>query len=106
MAKRSRDFTTGSPAKQLLIFALPLIASMILQNLYNTADAVIVGRFVGQTALAAVGAAGSLTRVILMFVSGTTQGMAIIVSQFYGAKDETSLKKTIATTLYIMVGLS
>jgi len=64
MAKRSRDFTTGSPAKQLLIFALPLIASMILQNLYNTADAVIVGRFVGQTALAAVGAAGSLTRVI------------------------------------------
>ena len=104
--KKSRDFTSGSPGKQLLVFALPLIASMVLQNLYNAADSVIVGRYVGETALAAVGTTAHVSSLILMLISGATLGMSVIVSQFYGAKDIAGVKKTVATSVYIIVILS
>ena len=106
MAKQKRDFTLGNPGNQLLVFAFPLIISMVLQNLYNTADVVIVGRFVGESALAAVGTSSTLMRVMLMLVTGATQGMSVIISQFYGANDEESVKKTITTSFFLIIGIS
>ncbi|MDE7009303.1 MAG: polysaccharide biosynthesis C-terminal domain-containing protein, partial [Lachnospiraceae bacterium] len=106
MNRKGRDFTIGDPGKQLLLFAWPLVLSMLLQNLYNMADTLIVGRYLGDTAMGAVGTCGSITNVVLMLIGGCTQGMAVVLSQFVGAKDEVNVKKTIATGLYIIVGLS
>lgn len=102
----ANDFTTGNPTKQLTKFAMPLVVSMILQNLYTVADMVIVGRFVGDDALAAVGTTGSLSMLVLMLMQGATLGMSVVISQFYGAKDNTMVKKTIVTSFYIITALA
>ncbi len=102
----ARDFTTGNPTKQLTIFAMPLVASMILQNLYNIVDMVVVGKFVGDDALAAVGTTGSLAMLVLMLMQGATMGMSVVISQFYGANDVTMVKKAVATSFYLIVALA
>ena len=106
MARKIQDFTVGKPGKKLLLFSVPLIITMVLQNLYNMADSVIVGRFVNENALAAVGTSGSVTLVVLMLISGATQGASVIMAQFIGAKDEMRVKKTIMNACYIIIGLS
>ncbi|MDE6183988.1 MAG: oligosaccharide flippase family protein, partial [Lachnospiraceae bacterium] len=106
MNRKGRDFTVGDPGRQLLIFAWPLVLSMLLQNLYNMADTLIVGRYLGDTAMGAVGTCGSVTNVVLMLIGGCTQGMAVVLSQYIGAKDETKVKKTITTGLYMIVGMA
>lgn len=68
--KYRMDFTTGNTTKKLLLFSLPMIASMILQNLYNTADAVVVGQYVGEGALAAVGSTNGASMLVLMLIAG------------------------------------
>lgn len=102
----TKDFTTGNPTKLLTMFAMPLVISMILQNLYTVADMVIVGRFVGDDALAAVGTTGSLSMLVLMLIQGATLGMSVVVSQFYGAKDKTMVKKAVMTSFYIITILA
>ncbi len=102
----ARDFTTGNPTKQLTMFAMPLVVSMVLQNLYNVADMIVVGRFVGDDALAAVGTTGSLSMLILMLIQGATMGMSVVMSQFYGAKDETRVKKIVVTSFYLITVLA
>lgn len=106
MAKATRDFTQGHPGKQLLLFSWPLILAMVLQNLYNMADTLIVGRFLGDTAMGAVGTAGTVTNVVLMLVGGATQGASVVISQYIGAKDEGNVKKALMTAVYIIVGLA
>lgn len=107
MDKKNRyDFTVGPPLGKLIGFALPFVAVMILQNLYHTADAMVVGRFLGEDALAAVGASGQVSSLVLMLISGATTGMSVVVSQYFGAKDLVRLRKTIMTSLYMIVGLS
>lgn len=106
MARATRDFTQGHPGKQLLLFSWPLILAMVLQNLYNMADTLIVGRFLGDTAMGAVGTAGTVTNVVLMLVGGATQGAAVVISQYIGAKDEGNVKKALMTAVYIIVGLA
>lgn len=106
MNRKGRDFTVGDPGRQLLIFAWPLVLSMLLQNLYNMADTLIVGRYLGDTAMGAVGTCGSVTNVVLMLIGGCTQGMAVVLSQYIGAKDEIRVRKTITTGLYIIVGMA
>lgn len=106
MAGKTIDFTTGHPARQLLLFSWPLILAMVLQNFYNMADTLVVGRFVGDTAMGAVGTAGTVTNVMLMLVSGATQGTSVVISQFVGAKDELNVKKTLMTATYIIVALA
>lgn len=103
---RSADFTTGEPVKKLILFSLPLIAIMIIQALYNTADSIIVGRLVGEDALAAVSTSGTVTQLILMLMMGAAQGVGVILSQYYGAKDEIMVKKVVATGTYIVMVLS
>ncbi len=106
MNKKSADFTTGEPLKKLILFSLPLIAIMVLQALYNTADSIIVGRLVGEDALAAVSTPGTLTTFLLMVVQGASLGLTVMLSQFLGAKDETMVKKIVATGSYVVMGLS
>jgi len=85
---------------------MPIVVSMILQNLYNVADMVIVGRYVGDDALAAVGSTGSLSMLVIMLMQGATMGMSVVISQFYGARDEIMVKKTVVTSFYLIVAVA
>ena len=102
----ANDFTSGNVTRQLTKFAMPLVISMVLQNLYHVSDMIIVGRFVGEDALAAVGTTGSLSMLVLMLMQGATMGMSVIISQFFGAKDEKMVKKAVSTSFYIIVALA
>jgi putative MATE family efflux protein len=95
--------TVGSPVKHILLFALPALIGNIFQQVYNLADSVIVGRFVGADALAAVGATGSITFLFFALCNGIGSGGGIIVSQFYGAHDDDQVKKSIVNTGIIML---
>ena len=106
MAGKTRDFTQGNPGKELILFSWPLILAMVLQNLYNMADTLIVGRFLGDTAMGAVGTAGTVTNVVLMLAGGATQGASVVISQYIGAKDEGNVKKALMTAVYIIAGLA
>lgn len=95
----TKDMTTGSPAKMIILFSLPIFIGNIFQQFYSMADAVIVGRFVGVEALAAVGNTGSLNFLINGFIIGITSGFSISISQKFGAKDEAGLRKSVYSAL-------
>ena len=97
------DMTTGSPAKHILKFALPLLIGNLFQQLYNMVDSIVVGNFVGKNALAAVGACGSMNFLFFSLSSGLAIGIGIIVSQYFGAKDEKNVRSTIANSFYVLV---
>lgn len=97
------DMTTGSPARHILTFALPLLLGNLFQQLYNMVDSVVVGNYVGKNALAAVGTCGSMSFLFFSLSSGLAIGIGIIVSQFYGAKDEQQVRNTIANSIYVLV---
>lgn len=103
MKTNVRDMTTGSPVKHILIFALPTLIGNIFQQVYNLADSMIVGRFVGANAFAAIGATASITFLFFALCNGLGNGGGIIVSQFYGAHDESNVKKSIIHTGLIML---
>ena len=84
--KKSRLMTEGSIWKSILLFSVPLILGNMLQQLYNTADSIIVGNFVGSNALAAVGSSGSPIFLLIGFSQGIAVGAGVVVSQFLGAK--------------------
>lgn len=100
------DLTTGNPTKQMLKFALPVCFGNIFQLFYSLADTRIVGSTLGETSLAAVGATTSISTLLIGFLSGMTNGFAIIVAQQFGRKDEKKIRKTIAGTLLLGVILS
>lgn len=83
----ANDMTKGNPIKLILLFAIPLFIGNIFQQIYNMADTFIVGRTVGVEALAAGGSTGSIMFLILGFAHGLTSGLAIPLSQKYGAKE-------------------
>ncbi len=97
------DMTKGNPTALLLKFSLPMVIGNIFQQFYNMVDAVIVGQFVGANALASVGATGSITFLFFSLVLGLSSGIGIIVSQYYGAKENDKVQKTIATALYVII---
>ena len=97
------DMTTGSPAKHILKFALPLLIGNLFQQLYNMVDSIVVGNFVGKNALAAVGACGSTNFLFFSLSSGLAIGIGIIVSQYFGAKDEKNVRSTIANSFYVLM---
>lgn len=103
---RTKDMTKGSPVKQMTLFALPLIAGNIGQQLYMVADSVIVGRGVGSEALAAVGATDWTYWLILWVVQALTQGFAARVSQHIGAGDEKRVRSSIAMSVILCAALS
>ena len=92
------EITEGIIWKQLLIFFFPIVIGTLFQQLYNTVDAVIVGRFVGKAALASVGgSAAVLTYQVVMFFTSLANGAAVIISQFYGAKNSERLHTALHT---------
>ncbi len=103
MKTNVRDMTSGSPVKHILIFALPTLIGNIFQQVYNLADSMIVGRFVGANAFAAIGATASITFLFFALCNGLGNGGGIVVSQYYGAHDESNVKKCIINTGFIML---
>ena len=95
----ARDMTEGSPTKRLMEFAIPMLLGNVAQQLYNTADSVIVGHYVGDNALAAVGSASPILNLLLALFVGIATGAGIVVSQSFGAKDRNRLTISIGTCL-------
>lgn len=96
--KIQNQITEGVIWKQLLLFFFPILIGTIFQQLYNTVDAVIVGRYVGKQALASVGgSAAVLTNLVIGFFTGLSAGASVVISQFYGAKNTTALNKGLHT---------
>ncbi len=101
------DMTTGSPMKIILNFTLPIFIGNVFQQFYNMADAVIVGKFVGNKALAAVGSTGTIMFLIYGFVVGMTAGFTVLTAQKFGAGDMPAMRRTVvgASFLSLVVGL-
>ena len=93
--------TEGNIFKQIVKFSIPLILGNLFQQLYNTVDSIIVGNYIGSDALAAVGSTGSLINLLLAFCVGASAGAGIVISQFYGAKDENGMDVAVHTTVAI-----
>ena len=93
------DMTVGTPWKSIVMFSIPMLIGNIAQQLYNTVDSIVVGRYVGDNALAAVGSAGPLFNMLLVLFIGISAGVGIMVSQYFGARDRESLSRTIGTSI-------
>lgn len=101
------DMTTGNPTKIILNFTLPIFIGNVFQQFYNMADAVIVGKFVGTKALAAVGSTGTIMFLIYGFVVGMTAGFTVLTAQKFGAGDLPAMRRTVAgaSFLSLIIGL-
>ena len=95
----AKDMTLGRPWKRILEFSVPMLLGNIAQQLYNTADSVIVGHYVGDNALAAVGSASPILNLLLALFVGISTGAGIVVSQSFGAKDRVGLTKAIGNCI-------
>lgn len=102
----SNDMLHGSPGKSLLVFALPMIIGNLFQQFYTIIDSVIVGRFVGEEALAAVGASYALTNVFISIAIGGGMGAAVLTSQYFGARNYSRMKTSIYTALFTFLAIS
>lgn len=108
------DMTEGAPWKKIVLFAVPMLVGNIAQQLYNTVDSVVVGNYVGDNALAAVGSAGPILNLLIVLFVGISVGAGIMVSQYLGAKEREKLSVTIGNcitltgiaTLFVMVAAS
>ena len=97
------DMCNGPLLGKILLFTLPLVLSGILQLLFNAADVVVVGRFAGNEALAAVGSTGSLTNLLVNLFIGLSVGVNVLVARYYGAKQEKEVSETVHTAMIISV---
>ncbi len=95
----NRDLTVGKPEAVLWRFCIPLFGSIIFQQLYNIADSLVAGKFIGEEALAAVGNSYEITLIFIAFAFGCNLGCSVIVSQLFGAKDFYNMKTAVYTTL-------
>ncbi|MCC0643418.1 MATE family efflux transporter [Clostridioides sp. ZZV14-6150] len=97
-----KDLTTGHEGKSIFFFAMPMLIGSLFQQLYNTADSIIVGRFIGKEAMAAVSGANPIMFLLVAMLMGVSLGFSILISQFYGSGDLKKVKATIDTT-YILL---
>ena len=95
----AHDMTQGAPWKRILEFAVPMLIGNLAQQLYNTADSIIVGRYVGDNALAAVGSASPILNLLLALFVGVSTGVGILVAQRFGAKDREQLSVVIGNCI-------
>ena len=108
------DMTEGSPWQKIVLFTVPMLAGNIAQQLYNTVDSVVVGNYVGDNALAAVGSAGPILNLLIVLFVGISVGAGIMVSQYFGARNREELSTTIGNcitltgiaTVFVMVAAS
>ena len=101
-----KDFTGGNIAKQIVVFAIPMLIGSLFQQMYGIADAVMVGRFLGGGALAAVGVSMSSFHFLTAVLIGLTTGASVVISQFYGAKQHERLERTVTTSIIFLAGFS
>lgn len=94
----NKDLTVGNPETVLWKFCIPLFGSIIFQQLYNIADSLIAGKYIGENALAAVGNSYEITLIFIAFAFGCNMGCSVIVSRLYGAKDYKQMKTAVYTT--------
>ncbi len=94
-----KDLTQGKPYRQILSFAMPILLSQVFQQLYNTADTLIVGQTLGTDALAAVSSSGTLIFLLISFFNGTAMGAGIVISRYFGAKDPDRVSRAIHTNI-------
>lgn len=99
------DFTQGKVGRSLLMFSLPLLLSNLLQQLYSVVDSVLLGRLVGAHALAAVGAATPVIMLLLSVVGGFSAGAALVVAQYFGARQTQNIRLCVSTTLLLQMGI-
>lgn len=104
--RMTRDMTNGSPFRLILSFSLPVLVGNIFQQLYNMVDAIVVGRFISTDALAAVGSTGAIAFLVLGFVMGLTSGFSVVIAQRFGAADEDGLRRAVAMSVYISLGMT
>ena len=97
---------TDAPLKALTVFAMPMILGSFFQQIYNMADSIIVGQFVGSSALAAVGACAALTNVFICVALGAGAGAGVLVSRYFGAKEYGKMKTIVSTSLLSFLILS
>ena len=97
---------TDAPLKALTVFAMPMILGSFFQQVYNMADSIIVGQFVGSSALAAVGACAALTNVFICVALGAGVGAGVLVSRYFGAREYGKMKTIVSTSLLSFLILS
>ena len=100
----TQDMTVGSPIAVLARFSIPLLIGNFTQQLYNTVDSIIVGKYIGDTALAAVGTAGPILNLLLVLFMGIATGAGILSAQYFGARDRETLSRTVGNTLLLTLG--
>ena len=98
-AESKTRMTEGSISKKIIFFAIPLFLGNLFQQLYNTADSLIVGNFLGSNALAAVSSSGSLIFLMVGFINGIAMGAGVVIARYYGAKNRKNLQNAIHTTV-------
>ncbi|WP_056969174.1 MATE family efflux transporter [Lacticaseibacillus thailandensis] len=98
-----RTLTKGNPIKLVVLFTIPLLIGNVFQQLYSFMDALIVGRTIGVNALAAVGATGSLTFLVIGFAQGTSSGLAIPTAQAYGARDFRGVRRSFVASIWLAI---
>ncbi len=96
---RTKDMTSGNIAKQIIMFSLPLMFGNIFQMLYNTVDSIVVGNYVGKEALAAIGSTTMIINMLVFFFNGFSVGAGVVISRYFGAKDDDNLHSAIETTM-------
>ena len=101
-----KDMTTGSPVKTLWLFSLPMLLSVMFQQIYNIADSMIAGQYIGEEALAAVGASYPITMIFMAVAIGSNIGSSIVISQLFGAKRLKEMKTAITTTFIASIVVS
>ncbi|MDD6307143.1 MAG: MATE family efflux transporter [Clostridiales bacterium] len=102
----TKDMTNGNPLKIILLFSIPVLLGNLFQQFYNMVDTIIVGRYLGEDALAAVGSTGCLMFLVLGFANGIAQGFGVMISHAFGAKDYRLLKHYVALSLMLTVIVS
>lgn len=98
-AESKTRMTEGSISRKIILFAIPLFLGNLFQQLYNTADSLIVGNFLGSNALAAVSSSGNLIFLMVGFINGIAMGAGVVIARYYGAKNRDNLQKAIHTTV-------
>lgn len=100
------DMTEGDPWKKIVAFTVPMLIGNVAQQLYNTVDSIVVGKYVGDNALAAVGSASPIFNLLLVLFVGISMGAGIMVSQYFGSRDRENLSKTIGSSITLTAAAS
>lgn len=100
------DMTTGGAAKKIFLFTIPMFIGSVFQQFYNVVDSIVVGKFIGKEALAAVGSAFPVMFLLIALTMGATMGITVLISQYYGAKNYEKLKLCIETSYIVLIILA